>query len=129
MNKKCPISQPSLDERAPVVLLLVDVINDFAFPQATKLLRHAIPAAERIAALKKRLQRHNVPSIYVNDNFGWWRSDFKMQVERCTAECAVGAPVARALRPGENDYFVLKCVFDWEAYQITDSSLWLSLAF
>jgi hypothetical protein len=44
----------------------------------------------------------------VNDNFGRWRSDFKTQVERCTAECAVGAPVARALRPGENDYFVLK---------------------
>jgi nicotinamidase-related amidase len=97
-----------MGEHAPVVLLLVDVINDFAFPEGTKLLRHAIPAAKRIEALKKRLQKHNIPSIYVNDNFGRWRSDFKKQVERCTAGCAVGAPVAQALRPGENDYFVLK---------------------
>jgi nicotinamidase-related amidase len=108
MNKKRPIPQPSMDEHAPVVLLLVDVINDFAFPGATKLLRYAIPAAKRIAALKKRLQRHKILPIYVNDNFGRWRSDFKTQVERCTAECAAGAPVARVLRPGENDYFVLK---------------------
>jgi nicotinamidase-related amidase len=108
MNKKRHTPQPSVDEHAPVVLLLVDVINDFAFPEATKLLRQAIPAAKQIAALKKRLQGHKVPSIYVNDNFGRWRSDFKTQVERCTVGCAVGAPVAQALRPGENDYFVLK---------------------
>jgi nicotinamidase-related amidase len=108
MNKKRHTPQPSVDEHAPVVLLLVDVINDFAFPEATKLLRQAIPAAKQIAALKKRLQGHKVPSIYVNDNFGRWRSDFKTQVERCTADDAVGAPVARVLRPEENDYFVLK---------------------
>jgi hypothetical protein len=35
---------------APVVLLLVDVINDFAFPEAPKLLRHAISAYETTSA-------------------------------------------------------------------------------
>jgi hypothetical protein len=40
-----------LDEHEPVVLLLVDVINDFAFLGATKLLRYAIlqPNASRLS--------------------------------------------------------------------------------
>ena len=95
-------------ERSELVLLLVDVINDFDFPQGDKLLRFALPAARRIAALKKRLRKRGVPAIYVNDNFGRWQSDFKKQVERCISEDAPGAPVARLLIPAEDDYFVLK---------------------
>jgi nicotinamidase-related amidase len=95
-------------EQADTVLLLVDVINDFDFPEATKLLRFALPAARRIAALKKRVGRKGVPAIYVNDNFGRWRSDFKRQVEHCISDESRGAEVARLLIPGENDYFVLK---------------------
>jgi len=90
------------------VLLLVDVINDFAFPKAEKLLRFALPAARRIAALKTRLRKKGVPTIYVNDNFGRWRSDFRHMVERCTSEDCLGAPVARLLIPDEDDFFILK---------------------
>ncbi len=57
---------------ATTALLLVDVINDFDFEDSAKLLRHALPAAERIAALKKRLRARGIPAIYVNDNFGQW---------------------------------------------------------
>jgi nicotinamidase-related amidase len=95
-------------EKAAVVLLLVDVINDFAFPEAPLLLRYALPAARRIAWLKAKCRQRQIPAIYVNDNFGRWRSDFKNQVERCTAEDSTGAPVARMLIPAEDDYFVLK---------------------
>jgi nicotinamidase-related amidase len=98
----------AVSEKSDVVLLLVDVINDFAFPQAGKLLRYALPAARRIAALKKRLRARGVPAIYVNDNFGRWRSDFKRQVEKCISADSPGAPVARLLIPAEDDYFVLK---------------------
>lgn len=94
--------------KSPVVLLLVDVMNDFAFPEARQLLKHALPAAKKIAALKSRLRRKKIPAVYVNDNFGRWRSDFKSQVERCIAEESLGAPVARMLVPAEDDYFVLK---------------------
>jgi nicotinamidase-related amidase len=87
---------------------LVDVINDFDFPRGRDLLRFAIPAARRIVALKKRLRMLGIPAIYVNDNFGRWQSDFKKQVEKCVSEESLGAPVARLLIPGENDYFVLK---------------------
>jgi nicotinamidase-related amidase len=95
-------------ERSELVLLLVDVINNFDFPQGDKLLRFALPAARRIAALKKRLRKRGVPAIYVNDNFGRWQSDFKKQVERCISDDARGAAVARLLIPAEDDYFVLK---------------------
>jgi isochorismate hydrolase len=49
-----------------------------------------------------------VPTIYVNDNFGQWRSDFRQLVERCLHEHVRGEPVARLLTPDEEDYFVLK---------------------
>jgi nicotinamidase-related amidase len=95
-------------DKSRTVLLLVDVINDFDFPESRQLLRFALPAARRIAALKKRLKKRGVPAIYVNDNFGRWQSDFKKQVERCISEDATGAEVARLLIPAEDDYFVLK---------------------
>ena len=60
-------------ETSKTVLLLVDVINDFDFPQGEKLLRFALPAARRIAALKTRLLKRGIPAIYVNDNFGFIR--------------------------------------------------------
>jgi hypothetical protein len=60
-------------ERAKTVLPLVDVINDLDFPDGEKPLRFALPAARRIAVLKKRLRKSGVPSIYVNDNFGRWQ--------------------------------------------------------
>ena len=46
------VSRPKHQRRCS---LLVDVINDFDFPQGAKLLRLAMPAARRIAALKTRL--------------------------------------------------------------------------
>jgi len=95
-------------ERSATVLLLVDVINAFAFPQARQLLRFARPAARRIAALKKRLRQKEVPAIYVNDNFGRWQSDFRKQVESCVSEDSAGAEIARLLLPATDDYFVLK---------------------
>ena len=96
------------NEKSEIVLLLVDVINDFDFAQGRQLLRFAMPAAAKIAALKHRLRQRGIPSIYVNDNFGKWRSDFKRQVEHCLGEDCYGAAVAKQLIPHENDYFVLK---------------------
>lgn len=95
-------------EHSEIVLLLVDVINDFDFPRGADLLRFALSAAKRIAALKKRLRKRGVPAIYVNDNFGRWQSDFRKQVERCIGEDSPGAEVARLLIPAEDDYFILK---------------------
>jgi nicotinamidase-related amidase len=101
----------NLDERtkhSPVALLLIDVINDMRFPGAERLVRHALPMARRIARLKARAAAAGIPSIYVNDNFGRWRSDFRRLIEYCTRRDVPGRDVARLLRPDPQDYFVLK---------------------
>jgi len=49
-----------------------------------------------------------VPAIYVNDNFGQWRSDFRQLLERCLHDGVAGEPIARLLAPDAEDYFVLK---------------------
>ena len=89
-------------------LLLIDVINDFEFPESGRLLRHAVPAARRLAKLKHAAKNAGVPVIYVNDNFGRWQSTFEEQIERCSAVDSPGHPVASVLLPGKDDYFVLK---------------------
>src|SRR5688572_20575821 len=95
-------------DKSGVALLLIDVINDLDFPEAEKLLRHALPMARQLAALKVRVKRHGIPVVYVNDNFGRWRSDFNAQVEHCLDDQVPGKPIVALLRPEADDYFVLK---------------------
>jgi nicotinamidase-related amidase len=91
-----------------VALLLVDVINDMDFPGSEPLVRQAVPMAHRLAALKERTKQAGIPAIYINDNFGQWRSDFRRLVDHCTHDAVPGREVARILKPSEDDYFVLK---------------------
>jgi len=95
-------------DKSPVALLLVDVINDLEFAGGDALLPHARRMAQRIAALKRRVAGAGIPTIYANDNFGRWRSDFKSIVQHCVEDEVRGNPVAELLRPCEDDYFVLK---------------------
>jgi nicotinamidase-related amidase len=97
----------SAPDKSNAALLLIDVINDFDFPEAEQLLRFALPAAKNIAALKRRAKDAGIPVIYVNDNFGRWRSDFKKIVAHCRDESR-GKPIVELLLPDEDDYFVLK---------------------
>src|ERR1700704_5007501 len=98
----------SAPDKSAVALLLIDVINDLEFPEGDQLLRYALPMAQRIAALKERARREGVPVLYINDNFGRWRSDFTAQVKHCLEDGVRGRPVVDLLRPDEDDYFVLK---------------------
>jgi nicotinamidase-related amidase len=89
-------------------LLLIDVINDMAFKGSQALIDQAEPMAERLARFKRRATAAGVPAIYINDNFGQWRSDFRQTVAHCTARSSPGRRVAQRLRPTAHDYFVLK---------------------
>jgi nicotinamidase-related amidase len=89
-------------------LLLIDVINDLAFEGSEALVSQAEPMAVRLAALKRRVTKAGVPAIYINDNFGQWRSDFRQTVAHCTARSSPGRRVSQRLRPTVRDYFVLK---------------------
>ncbi|RYZ06151.1 MAG: cysteine hydrolase [Myxococcales bacterium] len=95
-------------EESRVALLLVDVINAFDFPGAEPLVRAAHHAAPKILTLRERAHAAGVPVIYVNDNFGRWRSDFRRTVAACSDPSFPGHAVARLLAPLEADYFVLK---------------------
>jgi nicotinamidase-related amidase len=95
-------------DKSDVALVLIDVINDLEFPEGDQLLETALPAARNIARLKERAREAKVPVIYVNDNFGRWRSDFKKIVERCLHDDVRGRPLVELLVPDEDDYFVLK---------------------
>jgi nicotinamidase-related amidase len=89
-------------------LLLIDVVNDLAFPGSEVLVAQAEKMALRLARLKRRAAAAGVPSIYTNDNFGQWRSDFRQTVTHCTSRSSPGRVVSRRLRPTARDYFVLK---------------------
>ncbi len=98
----------SVPHKSAVALLLIDVINDLEFDGGERLAEHAGPMAERIAALKRRALAAGVPVVYVNDNFGQWRSDFRATVEHCLNDGVRGEPIVRRLAPEAEDYFVLK---------------------
>jgi nicotinamidase-related amidase len=89
-------------------LLLIDVINPFDFQGGDRLLRHALPAAARLRALKARASRAGIPAIYVNDNYGDWHADFASLVDRCRSPRARGRRFVERLLPAEQDFYVLK---------------------
>jgi nicotinamidase-related amidase len=108
MPAKNPDLHGNVPDEAAVALVIIDVINDLQFPGGERLLRYALPMAERLAALKRRAKAAGVPVIYANDNFGRWKSDFRRILERCLQRGVRGRPVAERLAPDDDDYFVLK---------------------
>jgi nicotinamidase-related amidase len=91
-----------------MALLIMDVFNDMEFEEGKQLLKHAMPMAKKIASLKERASAAGIPIIYVNDNFGHWRSDVKKQISHCLRDGVRGESIARLLVPDDSDYFVLK---------------------
>jgi nicotinamidase-related amidase len=91
-----------------MALLLIDVIGTWTEPDTEPLLHATKTIAPCLADLKARCRRAGVPVIYVNDNRGRWRSDFKTLVQDAIAQGGEAAEIARLLEPAHDDYFVLK---------------------
>jgi nicotinamidase-related amidase len=108
MSTPSPDLHGSAPDTSAVAVLLVDVINPLDFPEADDLLTTALPMADRLASLKRRARRAEVPVVYANDNFGRWRSDLSAVVERCRQPDCKGRAVVEKLLPDADDYFVLK---------------------
>ena len=108
MPTKNPDLHGSAPDKSGMALLLIDVINDLEFPEAEQMLDAAMKMARQIARLKKRAHRARVPAIYVNDNFGKWKSDFRATIEHCAEKNVRGREIVKMLKPAEQDYFVLK---------------------
>ena len=96
----------SAPDKSETALLIVDVINDLNFPEAKQLMRYAPAMARKLAKLKQRAKTEKIPAVYVNDNFGRWRSDLQALVEHCRR--GKGREIVDLLQPEKDDYFVLK---------------------
>jgi len=108
---------PVKPERAPLAdrkarggmaLLVVDMISSWDFPDGARLARAAAAIAPRIGRLKQRCVRAGVPVVYVNDNRGRWRSEFRELVRVSVESSEAGAAIAASLLPRDDDYSVLK---------------------
>ena len=98
----------NVPDQAPVALLLIDVINALEFPGNEEIVERAVPMARQIAGLKARAKALGIPTIYVNDNFGRWRSDLRTLLTHHLEPDLPGRPMVELLQPDEDDYFVLK---------------------
>jgi nicotinamidase-related amidase len=90
----------------PVALLLIDVLTTFQFPDGDAILQGALGMGNALVRLKTRAREAGIPVLYVNDNFGDWRSEKEVLMGRCLE--AKGAQFVRPLLPDGEDYFVLK---------------------
>ncbi|MEZ0485803.1 cysteine hydrolase family protein [Fibrella aquatica] len=95
-------------DSSPVALLIIDMINDLEFPEGPAFFEPTLAAAHQIAALKQRAKAAGVPVVYINDNFGKWRSNFDDLLAHCLTSDVRGRPIAERLRPADDDYVVLK---------------------
>ncbi|MBP0457554.1 isochorismatase family cysteine hydrolase [Streptomyces montanisoli] len=87
-------------------VIVIDMINTYDHPDADRLLpsaREAVPAAVRLVERAKAL---DVPVIYVNDNFGEWRSHHGEILDKALS--GAHADLVEPLRPDERSLFVVK---------------------
>ena len=98
----------NVPDDSPVVLLVIDVINDMEFEGGAELLEASRPMSHVLARFITRAREARVPVIYANDNFGRWRSDFRSLLHHCQRDDVRGGEIARRLAPADDDYFVLK---------------------
>lgn len=81
----------------PVALLLIDVLTTFQFPDGDAILHGALKMRDALVRLKARTRKAGVPALYVNDNFGDWRSEKEVLIGRCLE--AKGGSFVPALNP------------------------------
>jgi nicotinamidase-related amidase len=89
-----------------VALVLIDVLTTFNFPDGDAILDGALGMRDALVDLKDRAREAGIPVLYVNDNFGDWRSEKEVLMGRCLE--AKGGQFVRPLLPDSEDYFVLK---------------------
>ena len=94
--------------RQSTVLLIIDFINHFRFPDGSKLARRAVSAARATAGLKAYLRKQGCPCIYANDNFGAWNSEFSDLIAECERQRGPSADIVKLLRPARDDLRMLK---------------------
>jgi nicotinamidase-related amidase len=84
-------------------LVVIDMINAYDFPDAEKV----VPSAEEaVPVIEDLIGGHDGPVIYVNDNFGHWRSHRDELIE----EALEGRhpELVEPIKPADDALFVIK---------------------
>ena len=108
MHSKAAEKHRAEHKKCEWAFLLIDVINDLNFPGNEHLVKISPTLAERISNAKEVARRADIPTVYVNDNFNMWRSNWEEIYEHVLRPESKGHELAEALKPGERDYFVIK---------------------
>jgi nicotinamidase-related amidase len=96
--------------RGNSALVILDMITDMDFADASALQLHAAEVATKILKLRDAADKAGLPVIYVNDNFGEWHSERYRLVERALAGGG-GREFVAKLAPRDGDYFIIKPQF------------------
>jgi nicotinamidase-related amidase len=87
-------------------LVVIDMINTYDHEDAERLRQSAEHAVPVIGTLVERAREAGAPVIYVNDNFGRWRSDQDALVKDALA--SEHASLVEPIVPDEDAMFVVK---------------------
>ena len=98
----------NVPDKSPVALLIVDMVNDLEWPGGDRLAEQMMPVARAIRDLKHRARELDIPTVYVNDNFGRWQSDLQAVLKHCLEDDVRGRRMVELIAPDEQDYIVLK---------------------
>ena len=106
IRKMPPTRSPFPTSRTAV--LIIDAINPLDFPGGKAFAKRAIRPARAIARLAERARKAGIPVVFVNDNFGRWRSDLKSLIEFVDRPTCAGRRLLEWLKPEDEDFVVLK---------------------
>ncbi|MES4893115.1 isochorismatase family cysteine hydrolase [Streptomyces sp. NPDC096012] len=87
-------------------LIVIDMINTYDHKDADLLIPSVREVVPVVTGLLRRARESEVPVIYVNDNFGEWRSHHGELLEHALA--GPHADLVEPLQPDENSLFVVK---------------------
>jgi nicotinamidase-related amidase len=87
-------------------LVVIDMINTYDHEDAERLRESAKDAVPVIAELLRGAREAGAPIIYVNDNFGEWRSDHRALLEQALA--GDDASLIEPIVPDDEAMFVVK---------------------
>jgi nicotinamidase-related amidase len=91
---------------ARTALIVVDMVNAYEHEDAETLTRSVEAALPAMGRLIERAAESDVPTIYVNDNFGSWRSNRDELLE--TAMRGRFRHLVEPIAPGDEALFVVK---------------------
>ncbi|MFF0072886.1 cysteine hydrolase family protein [Streptomyces sp. NPDC005494] len=87
-------------------LIVIDMLNTYDHPDAEHLIPSVRAALPHVVELIRRAREGGVPVIYVNDNFGEWRSHHGEIIE--TTLSGPHRELVEPVLPDENSLFVIK---------------------